>query len=302
MSVSAKNADALARRLSIREGKEPTPSTLPELMALPSYSGFFDVCLDGIGQFAMLLCDRDDGIALRCFWQGVYEPATTTIFAALSATVPRIIDAGAHTGYFSLVAAAVNPSANIIAVEPHDLNMARLLTHVRVNGINNVRISTCALSDHDGVAKLRVDAPVGYQSSGGRLVETCDVGHQVQTVRLDRLLLTDTEPVGLLKCDVEGHERSVLAGAADILDRDRPHLILECVVDDDHTPFMAMLSDLGYRYYEIDEKERTIQAVDQLAPHFDANGYASETRRNRLATCLQPEALRKLLDNRVHVA
>jgi len=43
-------------------------------------------------------------------------------------------------------------------------------------------------------------------------------------VRLDTAI---TEPVGLIKIDVEGHEVAVLRGATQLIERDRPVLIVE---------------------------------------------------------------------------
>ena len=58
------------------------------------------------------------------------------------------------------------------------------------------------------------------------------------------------EPVGCIKIDVEGHEEAVLHGAANILRRDHPSLIIE--IEERHKPgslaaVRRYLGELGYR-------------------------------------------------------
>ena len=61
------------------------------------------------------------------------------------------------------------------------------------------------------------------------------------------------EAIHLIKCDVEGHELDVLHGARQVLERDRPSLLVESV-DDRPAPgqtarVFGFLRELGYRGY-----------------------------------------------------
>ena len=64
------------------------------------------------------------------------------------------------------------------------------------------------------------------------------------------------EPVSLIRCDVEGAEARVLAGARGILERDRPILLLEvhphalkAQFDTSAEALYGMLEALDYRFY-----------------------------------------------------
>ncbi len=81
--------------------------------------------------------------------------------------------------------------------------------------------------------------------------------------RLDDLGL---EPIGFMKIDVEGHEQAVLRGAAAVLERDRPNLLIE--VENRHrqdavNTVIHYLSDLGYQaYFLLGRHLKPISAFD----------------------------------------
>ena len=91
----------------------------------------------------------------------------------------------------------------------------------------NVTVVEAAVSDAPGTASLSLPEDRHGANALASLkgdVATAAVVHEVKLVRLDDLGVTD---VGFLKIDVEGHERAVLEGAAELLRRDRPRLLLE---------------------------------------------------------------------------
>jgi hypothetical protein len=65
--------------------------------------------------------------------------------------------------------------------------------------------------------------------------------------------------VDLVKIDTETHEPEVLAGFRRTLQRDRPTLLIEILNNEVASKVEAIISGLGYRYYNIDE-------VDQPMP------------------------------------
>src|SRR5690606_34137038 len=91
----------------------------------------------------------------------------------------------------------------------------------------NVTVVDAAVSDAPGTASLSLPEDRHGANALASLkgdVATAAVVHEVKLVRLDDLGVTD---VGFLKIDVEGHERAALEGAAELLRRDRPRLLLE---------------------------------------------------------------------------
>lgn len=64
--------------------------------------------------------DGRDSAASGAYWVGLdaYEGCTLSVFAHLVATCQHIVDVGANTGLFSLLAATINPQATVHAFEP----------------------------------------------------------------------------------------------------------------------------------------------------------------------------------------
>src|SRR5215208_5948792 len=65
---------------------------------------------------------------------GLYELDTARVIKKLLTRGDHFIDAGANIGYFTLLTAnIVGPNGRVDAFEPHPLNRARLLDHLREN-------------------------------------------------------------------------------------------------------------------------------------------------------------------------
>ena len=57
------------------------------------------------GNFAMF-SDNDDPVCLSIGWTGEFLPASTRLWQVLATTAPLVLDVGAQTGYFGLLACA----------------------------------------------------------------------------------------------------------------------------------------------------------------------------------------------------
>ena len=98
----------------------------------------------------------------------------------------------------------------------------------------NVILSDRALSDHAGTAHLRIPVVSGAEQiawasldggQGGPAGNATRIDVTVQTARLDDEV--GDRPVSFVKCDVEGHELSVLAGSPRLLAQQRPVWLVE---------------------------------------------------------------------------
>ena len=66
----------------------------------------------------MFLNGNDDGVALRWFWMKNLESTSGYVLGRLSKNFWSIIDIGAHTGCYSLLASKSNPKAKVLSIEP----------------------------------------------------------------------------------------------------------------------------------------------------------------------------------------
>jgi len=156
------------------------------------------------------------------------------------------IDIGAHRGEYTYF--LQRASRACIVFEPNPM-LAEILRRRFPRG---VVVLPHAVSDQRGVRILRIPIFDGEEHLSKATIDTANEFEQsrditVDTVRLDDLALTD---VGLLKIDVEGHEKSVLDGAIETIRREKPNLIVE--LEERYHPGITkqaadLLDDLGYR-------------------------------------------------------
>lgn len=140
----------------------------------------------------------------------------------------RVVDAGAHVGFFTQrFAGWVGPEGRVIALEPEPVNFGRLCRRLQRTGLApRVEAVNAAAVEVSGGFFLRVDPT----HPGDHQLATA--GLPVHGVALDELVASpDRREVSLVKIDVQGAEVRVLAGAAETLRRFRPTLLVE--IDDD---------------------------------------------------------------------
>jgi FkbM family methyltransferase len=170
-----------------------------------------------------------------------------------------VVDAGSNWGLFTArLARLVGPQGMVHAFEPDrgDLRSLQAIRRARPN----IVIHQVALSDRSGEAALRVPVQEGVtitpQASLTISHEREAMEHLVWLVPiapLDRLLPGDL-PVAFMKIDVEGHELPLLKGAAGLLRRHHPSLLVEIEQRHQDTDIRATfdyLVGLGYAGYGI---------------------------------------------------
>jgi len=165
------------------------------------------------------------------------------------------IDVGANLGEWTLpLARAVGAAGRVIAAEPTPRSAAALEATLAANVLRQAKVIRAAIGDHDGTAEFAVPLVTSARSDTGtaRIGPAC-AGYEALRVPLRSLDSLAAEHgldrVDLIKIDVEGHEWQVLDGAASLLDRHRPVLVLETghEVNTDRRAINNRLRGLGYR-------------------------------------------------------
>jgi FkbM family methyltransferase len=140
-----------------------------------------------------------------------------------------VFDVGAHIGYYTMILSSLLKSGKIIAFEPDKENLKYLKKNVKENSLKNVTIINKAVSNIVGDSLFYQDITTGRTSS----LES-DAWHPnavktrqevVSTITIDEAANQYGMP-SFIKCDVEGHELSVLKGAMEVL-KNKPILFLE---------------------------------------------------------------------------
>jgi FkbM family methyltransferase len=166
-----------------------------------------------------------------------------------------VIDVGANIGFFTLLFADwVDGDGRVIALEPEDINYARLKKAIARNGVGGrVETAMVAAAESSGSSHLALNP---QHPGDHRLAEN---GTPVAVLSLDDLLAKRGWPeVSLIKIDVQGAEQRVIAGARETITRFHPALFVE--VDDgtlramgsDAKSLLAGLDGLGYRIHRLE--------------------------------------------------
>lgn len=203
--------------------------------------------------------DRDQ--VVRTFRAGgwnAFEAPLPSVFARLVRRWPHtVLDVGANTGLYSLIAVTAHRSVRAIAFEPVPEIAALMRTNVRANRASRrISLHETAIGDHIGQAELhlppaQLDGTIETSASlESDFKETIDRVLTVQASTLDQAWAAAGRPtVSLVKIDVEGAEPRVLAGAGALIDACRPILTIE-VLDGASTDAAERLCR-DHRYVDI---------------------------------------------------
>lgn len=188
---------------------------------------------------------------------GVIDEAVIAVLKRILRKGDCFIDAGAHVGFFSLIARkCVGGKGRVIAIDPQPYNCDRLLVNAALNDFSNIEVHIAAL----GAEERMIALPRQSATDSARL-SLClkPVNDQPQRFvvplrRLDHLLRdADITAVRLLKIDVIGYELEVLRGVGEYL-HNIDALLIEIL--DTTTAvskaLVAILRDNGFAFETID--------------------------------------------------
>ena len=192
------------------------------------------------------------------FWAGVegcWEKVSLGIWIQLCSVSKTILDIGANTGTYALIAKTVSPHANVIAFEPLDFICKKLDDNVRLNNLD-IKCMPYALSDFDGTAKVYVEsADHVYSVTVNKNFGSDDIpATEIQAKKLSTFIQEEQiTGIDLMKIDVEHHEAEVLRGMAEYLKKWKPAMLIEILTDEVGKNVQDIIGDMDYLFFNIDE-------------------------------------------------
>ena len=157
---------------------------------------------------------------------GDFEPNKRSLIRDCLREAITFIDIGVNKGDYALLAASqMGPDGKVIAIEPEPENCCWIRKSIAANSFDNIELIEGAAAEKSGSARLFLGKKSGWNSLY-KGVGSTDETIEVKTIALDDLD-DGTLNADLIKIDVEGAEHRVLAGAADLVDRCRPVIILD---------------------------------------------------------------------------
>jgi FkbM family methyltransferase len=167
-------------------------------------------------QGARFVVDTDDYVDRCIAFEGIWEGEQLEELAAL-ATARRIdvfVDAGANTGFYSVMFAVRRLADRVIAFEPDPGNFARLTANVQANNLaERIESVPLALGDRASEVTLYEGARWNRGESTIAVPEQTpqEFSHTVRQVRFDDYCAFSGRSI-IIKMDVEGYEFHALAG------------------------------------------------------------------------------------------
>jgi FkbM family methyltransferase len=232
--------------------------------------------LDGLSVYAYPGNETSRAI----FITGNYEPNEFFLLSEVIRPGMTFVDAGANMGLYTLFAARkIGERGTVLAIEPSARECGRLLKNVKINALSNVRLVRNAISD----SCLEVDLLIaeeewsGHNTLGAFAYDTpLAAKESVRTKRLDDIVSEEgLTRVDIVKMDVEGAELRALKGAACILERFRPLLLLELAdralrhQDCSSAGIWDLLRQRGYRIFSFDQRTG-LPVLAQQKPYYDS--------------------------------
>jgi FkbM family methyltransferase len=260
--------------------KRPVFEVLRRTFRLPKrltshlhFRGTFTVRIDAFHHFRLqhwgYMVEND------LFWNGFgngYEGTSLQVWRRLAPHAKVIVDVGANTGIYSLVAQSLNPTATIVALEPVERVFRRLQRNVALNG-GAVTVEQLAASDTTGEATI-YDLPTDHELTASldhSMPDLCGVTavkYSVATKRLEDVLSSaGLSSVDLVKIDVELFEPQVLLGMGAFLSNCKPSILIEILTERVAREVTDITRGLGYNIFQIVEhrglvRTNCIQATD----------------------------------------
>jgi FkbM family methyltransferase len=134
------------------------------------------------------------------------------------------------------------------------------LETIQLNNLTNVTLYQCAIGDYDGDNTLKTIDELGQEM--GPRSEIGD-GIVVKQVKLDTIMPKSTK-IDLIHLDLEGYEFEALLGAKEIIERDKPIIVLE--IDARAVDYNNFMQSINYQpvkqlIYNFNEKMVFINTV-----------------------------------------
>lgn len=223
------------------------------------------------------------------YWRGLntYENETYGIFYNLAKNATVVLDIGANTGIYTLLACSANRNCAVIAFEPIPHVAEQLKANVSLNKFEKqCEIINKAVSDENGKSSLyyqeRKEILASLSQPENCTNPLCRL--EVDTIRIDSL--SPDSSVDLVKIDVESCEDRVLEGMSKTINKNRPDIIAECCDDGPYRKVEQIVKSHGYSMYHLKKKGPIL--MDCIVPD------PSRQQRSYLFTIKEPESINSL--------
>jgi FkbM family methyltransferase len=217
----------------------------------------------GVWLFVRIDSFMENDIIKKGLYEG-WEKESLKIWSFLSQKYDTIIDIGANTGIYSLLAKNNNSNSKVIALEPIDINYNILVQNIKRNNFTIIA-DKIAISDKDGLAKMfMLKDTLNYMTSinDNRYSKHPEITGKKEIIEVEIRTKTfdyifekyELKSLDLIKIDVEGHEVTIIQNMIPFIERFKPVILLEIISDENAKILNDIFNKYDYLFISIDEK------------------------------------------------
>lgn len=182
-----------------------------------------------------------------------WEDAARQIFYEWCTQSQVVIDVGAYSGVYTILAGINGGPTRIICFEPNPRMIPILEKNIEINIKNRGRVTVnkFGLSSMDGQMWFAENEHTSASQIVTRSNFQEDLGNRehltkVRVAKLDSLEIT--EKIDLIKVDIEGHEVEFLNGSFETLSKDKPIILMEALDSLEYSKQKDLLRRIGYTH------------------------------------------------------
>ncbi len=228
-------------------------------------SGTVTIKLSGGTKFK-LLTNQTSYVTKLLYWNGASQFEYTSIFERLAKKIDSFMDIGANTGYYSILATAVNRKISVHSFEPAQGPAHYLRKNIVINQFgNNIKAHDIALSDKESEVEFYEVQNAKYRylahnlGGVGSLKKESDSKRTstiVKTLPLDKFVVRENiQKIDLIKIDTEGTEHLILNGGRQTISQFKPIIICETLFHQIEKELESIMKSHGYEFYNhLDQK------------------------------------------------
>lgn len=220
-----------------------------------------------------LITNQTSYVTKLLYWNGANKFEYTPIFEGLAQKIDSFMDIGANTGYYSVLASAVNKKISVHSFEPAQGPAHYLRENIAINQFgNNIQAHDIALSDKESEVEFYEVQNAKYRylahnlGGVGSLKKESDSKRSstiVKTLPLDRFVEREgIERVDLIKIDTEGTENLILNGSHQTILQFKPIIICETLFNRVERELETIMRSHGYEFYNhLDQKLHRVNTL-----------------------------------------
>ncbi len=205
--------------------------------------------------------NQTDFVAFCVYWNGLYNYEYTWLFEKIAKNLKGFIDIGSNGGLYSLIAAKKSDEIKILAFDPTSAANHFFNENVRLNNFSDkIKFFNYAISDKNETldffeVKNRKYPYLKYNLGGSSSL----INHpklfnriSVQTYSCDNFLAENPKhnfEIDFIKIDAEGAEPNIIRGMKATIEKYKPIIVCEILLDNVGDEIEKLFSDFGYRFF-----------------------------------------------------